>query len=299
MKSLNGWIIYNGYLQTPKFLEMVELYRVAAIKRGIDVKPVRNDELLIVFQDNNAVIKGKYRDCSPDFVIFMDKDVRLARHLEKLGMKLFNSSTAIEICDDKTMTYQVLANRGIRLPKTIIAPLVYQGCEEGGFEYYEYIEDELKYPIVVKEAFGSFGEQVYLAANRGELVRIRRALIHKPHIYQEFIESSRGRDVRIHVVGDQAIAAMMRTSDRDFRTNLTGGGRMNQYVPSAEFIDMAVKCTKLVGAGFAGVDILFGPHQEPILCEVNSNAHIKNIFNITGIDVADRIVEYIIGETGK
>ena len=39
-------------------------------------------------------------------------------------------------------------------------------------------------------------------------------------------------------------------------------------------------------------DILFGENG-PILCEVNSNAHFKNIYDCTGENVADYIIEYI------
>jgi glutathione synthase/RimK-type ligase-like ATP-grasp enzyme len=31
-----------------------------------------------------------------------------------------------------------------------------------------------------------------------------------------------------------------------------------------------------------------------VVCEVNSNAHIMNLKNATGIDVSDNILEYII-----
>ena len=40
------------------------------------------------------------------------------------------------------------------------------------------------------------------------------------------------------------------------------------------------------------MDILFGENG-PILCEVNSNAHFKNIYDCTGENVADYIIEYI------
>ena len=50
---------------------------------------------------------------------------------------------------------------------------------------------------------------------------------------------------------------------------------------------------------FAGVDILFGENDEPILCEVNSNAHFKNILDCTGVNVAQCILDYIIGDIKK
>jgi RimK family alpha-L-glutamate ligase len=114
-------------------------------------------------------------------------------------------------------------------------------------------------------------------------------------LFQEFIKSSKGKDLRLQVVGNQVVAAMYRYSENgDFRANITNGGKMKLFDPSEEQVELAIKCCKIIGLDFAGVDILFGENQEPIVCEVNSNAHFKNIFDCTGINVADCILEYII-----
>ena len=39
--------------------------------------------------------------------------------------------------------------------------------------------------------------------------------------------------------------------------------------------------------------------QELTFCEVNSNAHFKNIQTCTGVAVADKIVEWIIKDVRK
>ncbi|MBR6729048.1 MAG: RimK family alpha-L-glutamate ligase, partial [Clostridia bacterium] len=48
---------------------------------------------------------------------------------------------------------------------------------------------------------------------------------------------------------------------------------------------------------FAGVDFLFGANGQPILCEVNSNAHFKNLYDCTGVNAAEYIIEYIDEKT--
>ena len=67
---------------------------------------------------------------------------------------------------------------------------------------------------------------------------------------------------------------------------------MREYLPSEEEKCVAIKCCELLGADFAGVDLLFGENG-PLVCEVNSNAHLKNIMTATGINVADEIYRYI------
>lgn len=111
---------------------------------------------------------------------------------------------------------------------------------------------------------------------------------------QEYIESSKGQDVRIHVVGNEIVTAMKRVNKNDFRANITNGGSMEKYQPTKEQCEMALKVCEKLGLDFAGVDIMFGKNGEPVLCEVNSNAHFKNIYDCTGVNVAEKIIDYIL-----
>ena len=79
---------------------------------------------------------------------------------------------------------------------------------------------------MVKEAYGSFGEQVYLAKDIVELNRIVDEIGYKDFLLQEFISSSRGRDIRINVVGNKAIVSMLRENNNDFRSNISSGGKV-------------------------------------------------------------------------
>lgn len=283
-----GWIIYNGNLRSVKFMEQIEWLKKAGENAGFQMETKANNELLVFFENNDAKLTDSRL---PDFVFYWDKDLYLARQLENLGVRLFNSARAIEICDDKALTFQILANHQIRMPKTMIAPKIFQKVEDE--KHLAIIDQHFEYPVVLKEAFGSFGEQVYLVENKQELAHHTRRIAHKPYIVQEFIKSSRGKDARLQVIGNQVVAAMLRVSENDFRANVTAGGRMYPYQPTREEEDLGIRVAQLVGADFAGVDLLFGEKGEPILCEVNSNAHFKNIYDCTGVDVAQLMMEYI------
>lgn len=299
MAIQTGWLVYNGGLNSAKFNEIHEWYRHTAEGKGFSLELVGNHELISTIEDGRSVVKWREGISEPDFILFLDKDIRLARQLERQGFRLFNRADVIEICDDKTATFQTLADKGIRMPKTILSPLMFEGTKEQDDSFIERIEQELSYPLVIKEAYGSFGEQVYLVQNREELAARRSELLYVPHLYQEFVESSAGRDVRIHVVGGKVVAAMMRVSEIDFRANVTNGGVMRVFEPPADFREMAIAASEQVGADFSGVDLLFGKNGEPILCEVNSNAHIKNIYDCTGIDVTEAIFDHIIQAVGR
>ena len=83
-------------------------------------------------------------------------------------------------------------------------------------------------------------------------------------------------------------------SDHDFRANVTNGGHMEQFDAPAEFLRLAERCCAVIGLDFAGVDMLFGPGERPVLCEVNSNAHFKNLYHCTGVDVARLIAAHTV-----
>jgi gamma-F420-2:alpha-L-glutamate ligase len=294
MKSLNAWILYNGSLRSRKFAEHIAWLQRSLERRGVAQRAVNNGSLPMLLTGGRTELRLGAGLELPDFAVFWDKDVRLAEQLEAMGLRLFNPSEAVRVCDDKSLTHIALANQGIRMPKTIVAPLVFPGLSEPDPRFLDYVEDELMYPMVVKECFGSFGAQVYLASTPQELRALHERLLHTPHLYQEFVASSRGRDVRMQVVGDEAVASVKRTNEYDFRANVTNGGRMDPFDAPEEFTDMALRCARIIGADFAGVDMLFGPDGEPVLCEVNSNAHFKNLYHCTGVDVAERMVRHML-----
>jgi glutathione synthase/RimK-type ligase-like ATP-grasp enzyme len=69
---------------------------------------------------------------------------------------------------------------------------------------------------------------------------------------------------------------------------------MKEHIPTIEQCELALKCCEIIGLDFAGVDLLFGEQGEPILCEINSNAHFKNIYDCTGVNAAEAILSHII-----
>lgn len=287
-----GWLIYNGGLLTKKFIELNEWYVESAKKLAIDLLPIANSELFCQIEEGKVTLEPQLT--RPDFVLFLDKDIQLARQLESLGLQVFNSANTIEVCDNKLLMHQQLAQAELPQPLTIFAPMLFSHVKEPNPAFLDHVEEKLGYPLIAKEGFGSFGEQVYMVDDRHQLEAIARKLLHKPHLFQAYIKSSHGQDIRVHVVGDRVVASMKRVSELDFRANVTRGGKMFKIEPNDAFSELAIAASKAVGADFSGVDLLIGPNDEPIICEVNSNAHIKNIYQATSIDVSDYIFEHIL-----
>ncbi|ROR22107.1 SSU ribosomal protein S6P modification protein [Mobilisporobacter senegalensis] len=291
----NAVLIINEFLNNNKFNEIHQWLVDAGKRYDINLMIYTNAQIMVSLGQSNDNKNPILEKIKPEFVLFWDKDIRLAAHLEITGYRVFNSSNGINVCDDKSLTHMLLQNAGIPMPKTIIAPMTYDGIGYTNYDFITQVTDNLGFPMILKECFGSFGKQVYFIKNKEELIGKMKEIGTKPMLFQEFIKSSFARDIRLNVVGDKVVASMYRYSDTgDFRANITNGGKMKKYTPTKEQEEIAVRCCKILGLDFAGVDIMFGEREEPIICEVNSNAHFKNIYDCTGVNVADFMMEYII-----
>ncbi len=222
-----------------------------------------------------------------DFCVYLDKDKYVPRMLEKRGMRLFNRAEAVELCDDKMLTHIALSDRGIPMPKTIPAPLCYK---EGAAAE---ICEALGYPVVVKECYGSLGQQVYLARDRGELIALSERLKLRPYLLQEYIPESAGRDLRVICIGGEAVACMVRRSRSDFRSNLSCGGRGEPFPLDGKIRTLAKEISDTLGLDYCGIDFLF-QGDAYLLCEVNSNAFFGGIEGVTGVNIARKYAEYMV-----
>ncbi len=284
MKNLNGWMVVHGFMKTHKFTEQADLFLHAAEQLGVGLQVVDHDQVLA---------KGTGLSKKPDFVLFYDKDVWLAKYLENQGILVLNSSEAIGICDDKRDMVLALQEHRVPMPDFVIGPMCMEGEAYPNFDFLAQVEKSLGYPCVGKSACGSFGAQVALLSTRNECVNwLKNAQGNSP-VFQEYIDKEVGVDYRVQVVRDHAVAAMKRCSHRDFRANASLGGSCEKVTITAEMEEIAVKAAVSCGCVYAGVDLLLGEHGY-LVCEVNSNAHIKNLRDATGIDASFPILEDLI-----
>lgn len=285
---MKGCIICNHYYRAPKMEAQADRFVRLFEERGVPLKKYYAGEVMPLI--GQSVSLEAIADC--DFVLFWDKDTLLASALEAAGLSVFNTARAIALCDDKRATQLALCRAGLPCPETMFAPLAYPAYADADPEFLRRVGERLGFPLVVKEAFGSYGEQVYLARNPEELMALHLRLIHKPHLFQKLIQESAGRDIRVVVVGGRAVAAMQRENPTDFRANISNGGRMRPVRPD-RYAELAVRAAAALGLDYGGVDLLLAD-SGPQVCEVNSNAHIQNIFDCTGVDVAALFAEHIL-----
>ncbi|MDD9912540.1 MAG: 30S ribosomal protein S6--L-glutamate ligase [Alphaproteobacteria bacterium] len=210
------------------------------------------------------------------------------RHLNCSSVFCLNTSASILRTRDKLRAHQVLAKKGLPMPKTSIA----HSPEKTG----AIIDAVGGAPVVVKLVSDStHGEGVVLAETRAAAVSVINAfnVLNTNILVQEFIEESSGRDLRCFVLGDKVVAAMERiAAEGEFRSNFHQGGRTVSAKISEEEEALAINAAKTLGLEMAGVDILRS-NRGPLLLEVNAYPGFEGLELATGIDIANCIIEYI------
>lgn len=279
-------IVSNEFYVTERLEEQYGLFVKAFEKRGYAVERRTNAELVYALSEDGASFGREL----PPVALMWDKDVPLARALELAGVKVFNSATAIEVCDDKVLTHLALAKAGVSVPPTFVVPMSYANIGYVNTRFLDAILEKTGLPVVFKKARSSYGMDVKLLGTREEVEsHIRETK--EDMLLQTFVKESYGRDLRVNVVGDRAVCAVVRSSD-GFCSNVVQGGRMSAATLDEEAAALAVAATKATGADFAGVDLLFTKDGYTV-CEVNTSAHFGTVKQVTGIDLADAIAEYI------
>lgn len=267
-----------------------------AWRMNIQVMFVETTKLdMIVTQDGleHILYKGvkvKLPDCVyPRLGASIDYyGMALIRQLEKNGVLILNPTLSIEISRDKLYSLQHLASHNLPIPKTMFTKLepLTDATITG-------IEREFNYPIVLKKSHGSQGKGVILAENRNILKDIMDMLdTSQPLIFQEYISNSKGRDIRVFIVGGKAIGAMMRVANKGFKSNFHQGGYVKRVKLSPVVEWLAIEAARLIGLDIAGVDILIDKDTYRI-CEVNASPGFEGFELATGINVPKKMLEFV------
>lgn len=208
----------------------------------------------------------------------------VVRQIEKMGVTVLNGCQSIEISRDKLQTMQVMAAHGLPIAKTLLAKFPIN---------FNVVENHFKYPIIVKKSSGSQGKGILLVKDHENLEDLVDLLDPtEPLIFQEFLEHSKGRDLRVLVVGGRVVASMMRVASKGFKANVHQGGSVRSVKISPQIEWLVLEATRLTGLDIAGIDLLIDKDTYKI-CEINSSPGFEGLEEATGFDVASATVAYI------
>ena len=210
----------------------------------------------------------------------------IVRHFESMGVFSVASSQGIINSRDKWTCFQILAQKGIAMPKTIL----------GSYPYLEaFVKDFGNKPIVIKILEGTHGQGVILCENYKNALATAQTLqsANVKFVMQEFIAEAQGADIRAIVIDGQVVASIKRQSkDGEFRSNLHQGGSASAIELSNTEKQLAVATAKALDLQLCGVDIL-SSKRGPLVLEVNSTPGLEGVETTTGINVSGKIIAFI------
>jgi len=198
------------------------------------------------------------------------------------GVVVVNPPKAVECAVDKFLCTSRLAAAGLPTPPTIV-------CEDSDAALEAF--SQLGGDVVVKPLFGSEGRGILRVSDPDLALRTFRTLerIDAVIYVQQFIEHE-GFDVRVLVLDGKILGGMKRANPHDFRTNVSRKATTTRHEVTDQEADLALRAARVVGARFAGIDLLYDRRGKVYVIEVNAVPGWKAFQRTTGVDVADELL---------
>ncbi len=210
----------------------------------------------------------------------------VVKQFELLDIPVMNRASAIALARDKFMSAQCLLSNNIDVPATAM------------IRNPEDIETALQLvggpPVILKLIEGAQGIGVILAESRDSIESTINAFfsLGQNIIIQQFVSESKGRDIRVLVVGDKVVASMRRVARAgEFRTNIHRGGQGERMELPPLYADIALRAVRTLGLDIAGVDIIESSDGPKVL-EINPSPGIEALEKINKQDIAKDIIMY-------
>lgn len=218
-------------------------------------------------------------DESPDFVINRSRCEEISRECEEMrAISVYNSAAVTRITNDKYLTDRFLRARGIPTAQTV--------CVRTGDAL-----PDCTFPVIAKPTDGHGGQGVRLIRSRAGL-EAASAEMRRPFLVQEPMVF--GWDMRVYVLGGEIYAAMLRTSESDFRSNFSLGGRAECVQPAPEIQQIVRRVQAVLPMTFAGVDILRHPGGGYVVGEIEDAVGCRMLYALTDRDPARDLIRTIL-----
>lgn len=221
---------------------------------------------------------GFFSGFSPDFVINRSRIAGIEQYCSITSdTPVFNSRQVTQITNDKYQTHCFLRAHGIPTADTLLitpqTPL-----------------PALHAPLVAKPPDGHGGQGVTLLPDDAALTAAF-ASMPRPFLLQPLMQT--GWDMRVYVMDGTVYAAMLRTSDCDFRSNFSLGGQAASVVPDAAICALVQQVQAALPMDFAGVDILRHPNGGYVIGEIEDAVGSRMLYAMTELDPAADFIALI------
>lgn len=279
-----GWIIYSKDTLKNHTNNAFDWMISEAKRNDLDVQVLFEEDFNIIINEGDITLNYNNSPIEkPNFILLRSYCIDLANAFESLSIPLFNTTKSLNKCRNKWTSHLICAKHNIPSPKTIY------GTKKS--LVFSQIMKTLSIPFVLKEVIGSKGEQVYLINNKSsfdEIITNSQSEV----ICQEFISESKGKDIRIHVIGGKAIVGIERIAKSGFKSNFSLGGKSREFPLTDKLKKLAVETANAHGLAIAGVDVLIS-NRGPLICEVNGISAFRTVAINTDINLPYLIFNHI------
>lgn len=212
----------------------------------------------------------------PSFALVRCIQPKVNEWLSTLGVRTFNNAKTSKIANDKWETYKACKEWGIPVLDT---ELLGRDAEPK------------KYPCVMKTTDGHGGAEVFWLSGKEDFLLAEENTRGRRKILQEPCEIL-GKDMRVYVIGGEIVAAVLRTSKKDFRSNFSLGGEVELATPNEEQKQTVKTLYKELKFDFVGIDFL--PTKKGwVLNEIEDAAGARMLYKLSNIDIGRLMIKHI------
>lgn len=214
----------------------------------------------------------------PDFVINRSRIAAYSDFFaDERKIPVFNNPAVTRITNDKYLTHCFLRSHGIPAADTV------------RIDPNDAIPD-VQLPAVIKPPDEHGGKGVQWVEDRAVLQQIIRRS-ERPLLIQQPMQI--GWDLRVYIMGGAVYAAVLRTSDTDFRSNFSLGGQAALCPPDAGILSLVQQIQNILPLDYAGIDFLRSPSGSYVVGEIEDAVGCRMLYQLTDKNPAQDYIRYI------
>ena len=244
---------------------------------GVELKLMTVEECRDAYVDADAVT-----DNMPAFVINRSRAADISEWFEKRNIFSFNNSETVRIGNDKYAEYELFKNMDLPVMETVAMEPAWESIPFG-------------VPYIVKKRNGHGGSGVFMADSLDRVKEITAGSSPDEWIIQKMCDEP-GADMRLYLLGGKVIASVLRSSDRDFRSNFSLGGKAVLTEAPEDVRKNAEEIARRLKADYIAVDLIRNGGQW-VYNEIEDAAGARMLYELTDMDIGGRFISFIYEKT--
>lgn len=307
-----GWIVYSAE-DVEKNKHYIEMCKENFKAYHINLE--------LVIAEEKTTLKsliGNYdnRRETPDFAINRSRYSKITKDLEDVGVRVFNGSEVTQIANDKGKTYEFLKDVVPFLPIRYAGRTIVSQIEDKGFNY----------PYIIKSCSGHGGSEVFMVENEWQEQEAIKVICGEKNAINTNVKnhsikdssissdnkdscinincqsnkyiaqqccSDLGKDVRVYIIGNEIVKAVLRTSAESFKSNYSLGGKVEEYKLNDREKAMVNAIVQKLPLDYAGIDFTFH-NGEAVFNEIEDAVGARMLYQISDIDIVQLFADYIV-----